>query len=241
MAAGARLPGPAPGRSAGDADGLLDRVRLAERTQHVVGDVGARNRQAAPQVLAVGGAVAAGQGLAGQPGRPDHGPVQAAAGQDVLHLREVGEHLAERRAGDVTEQVPHEEPVARVVLGRVRARGRGYRAHRGGADRDDAPDAGGLHRRHDDPRALRRDPGVGIRPGAEAGQDRIGPADRRLHRRRVGGGQVGGDGPDRPGKLARIADHRGHVVARLDGLLKQLPADAAGRREDRELHLVLLA
>src|SRR5262249_25731886 len=45
---------------------------------------------------------------------------------------------------------------------------------------------------------------------------------------------------DRPGQPGRTADHRGDVVARVDGLLEQLPADAAGRREDSELHLVLL-
>jgi len=36
---------------------------------------------------------------------------------------------------------------------------------------------------------------------------------------------------------AWVPDHGGYVVARGDGLLEQLPADAAGGREDRELHV----
>jgi hypothetical protein len=67
----------------------------------------------------------------------------------------------------------------------------------GGADHDDAPHVRGLHRGRDGRRAPRGDPGVGLRPCAKAGQDRVGPADRGLQRRRIRGRQVGPDDADR--------------------------------------------
>src|SRR5947199_5072381 len=102
--------------SACDSDGLVDRAGLAEHGEYEVGDVGAWDGQAAFEVLPVGRAVSAGQWLAGELWWPDHGPVQAAAGQDVFHLRQISEDLAEPRVGDVAEHVAHEEPVAWVVF-----------------------------------------------------------------------------------------------------------------------------
>jgi hypothetical protein len=81
------------------------------------GDVGPRHLPAAAAVLPVRRPVAAAQRLVGQPGRPDHGPVQAAVAQEVLHHREVGVVPAERRPDDAAEQVPHEEPVAGLCRG----------------------------------------------------------------------------------------------------------------------------
>ena len=48
---------------AGDSDGSVDRLGLADDAEHEVGGVGAGDGQAAPQVLAVGGPVGAGEGL----------------------------------------------------------------------------------------------------------------------------------------------------------------------------------
>ena len=58
---------------------------------------------------------------------------------------------------------------------------------------DDAPVAGRLHGLGDGLGALPGNAGVGLRPGAEPRQDRVGPADRRLKRRRVSRRQVGDD------------------------------------------------
>src|ERR1039457_5099585 len=41
------------------------------------------------------------------------------------------------------------------------------------------------------------------------------------------------------GQFLGVADDRGDVVAHVDGLLEDLPADATGRCEDREFHLAL--
>src|SRR5436309_2497376 len=81
--------------SACDSDGPADGAGLAEHGDHELGDVGAGDGPAAPDVLPVGGAVGAGEGLVGELWWPDDGPVQAAAGQDVFHLGEVGIHFAE--------------------------------------------------------------------------------------------------------------------------------------------------
>jgi predicted cobalt transporter CbtA len=43
------------------------------------------------------------------------------------------------------------------------------------------------------------------------------------------------------GQFLGVADDRGDVVARFDGLPEELPADAAGRGEDREFHLGAVA
>ena len=80
-----------------------------------MGDVGARDDPAAPDVLPVRRTVAAGSWLAAQPRWADDGPVQAAVAQDVFHLRQIGVDLAERGPNRGAEQVAHEEPVARVV------------------------------------------------------------------------------------------------------------------------------
>src|SRR5260370_4991957 len=104
---------------AGDSDDLPDGLGLVEDAEHEVGDVGAGDGQATAEVLPERCPVAAGEGLVGHSRRPQHGPVQAAVPQDVLHHREVRVDLAERGAGQVAEYVAHEEPVAGVVLGRV--------------------------------------------------------------------------------------------------------------------------
>jgi hypothetical protein len=76
---------------------------------------------------------------------------------------------------------------------------------------------------------------------AKAGQDRVGPANGELQRRRVGVHQVGGDDAHRlPGQLRRVPHDRRDVVAGSDRLPEELPADTAGRREDSEFHLSLL-
>ena len=55
-----------------------------------MGDVGPGDEETAADIPPVGRSVPAGQGLAGQPGRPDDGPVQVAVAQDILHLGQVG-------------------------------------------------------------------------------------------------------------------------------------------------------
>src|SRR6266567_4331670 len=229
------------GLLAGDADDLADRARLADHGEHEVGDAGARDGQAAAEVLPGRGPVAAGERLVSQSRRPDDGPVQAAVAKDVFHHREIGIALAEHGPGEPAEQVPHKEPVARVVLGRVWAAGRGHGADRRGADGDDAPDSCCLHRRHDGPDALRDDPDVGFRPQPKAGEHRAGSGDRSVQHIRVRGREVGGDGAHLPGQPVRVPHDCCDVVAVGDGLLEQLPADTTGRSEDRELHLLLLS
>src|SRR5262249_40906769 len=90
-------------QSARDSDGLVDRAGLPEHLEHEVGDVGARDGPAAPDVLPVGRAVGTSEGFVSELWWPYHCPVQAAAGQDVLHLREVGIDLAEHGFSHVTE------------------------------------------------------------------------------------------------------------------------------------------
>src|SRR5262249_30047705 len=97
--------GPAPGASGG-------RRQRGERTRRLWG-------------CARTGPVGAGEWLAGQPWWPHDGPVQAAGGQDVLHLREVDHDLADRGVGQAGAQVPHEEPVTGVVFRRAWVAGRG--------------------------------------------------------------------------------------------------------------------
>jgi hypothetical protein len=55
----------------GDADGLVDGLGLVQDAQHELGDVGAGDRPAAAEVVAVGGAVGAGRWGVGQSWRPD--------------------------------------------------------------------------------------------------------------------------------------------------------------------------
>jgi SAM-dependent methyltransferase len=59
----------------GDAHRSPERLRLVERPEHVVGDVGARDEDAAADVVAVGRSVRARHGLVRQPRRPHDGPV----------------------------------------------------------------------------------------------------------------------------------------------------------------------
>ena len=51
---------------AGDSDGLVDRLGLADDAEHEVGRDGAGDGKAVADVLAVGGPAGAGEGLAGQ-------------------------------------------------------------------------------------------------------------------------------------------------------------------------------
>src|SRR5215475_14232748 len=104
-----------------DSDSPVDRFGLLEHAEHEVGDVGAGDEQAAAEVLAERRPIAAGEGLAGQPGWPYDGPVQPASTKDLLHQGEIGIGLAKRGLGHRGAEVPHEEPIARVVLGRVGA------------------------------------------------------------------------------------------------------------------------
>src|SRR5215471_1192420 len=76
-----------------------------------------------------------------------------------------------------------------------------------------------------------------IAPGEEAGENGVGSGDRRFERCRVRAGQVGGDRMYLPGQLAGVSYDSGDVVVCGDGLLQELPANASGRCEDRELHL----
>src|SRR5207302_1571722 len=55
--------------SVSESDGSMERLGLPERAKHEMGDVGARNEEAAPQILPVRRAVGAGHGLVGQPWR----------------------------------------------------------------------------------------------------------------------------------------------------------------------------
>jgi hypothetical protein len=71
---------------------------------------------------------------------------------------------------------------------------------------------------------------------AKAGEHGVGAGDCRLQRRRIGRGQVGGDGAHLLGEFAWIAYHCGDVVTRGNGLLKKFPADSPGRCDDREVH-----
>jgi len=223
----------------GDADRLPERLRVAEHAEHVVGDVGPGDEHAAADVLPVGRSVPASDGLVGQPRRPHDGPVQVAATQYVFHPGQVGVVRAQRPLDDGVGQVPDDEAVARVVPGRVRAGRRGNGADRRGAHHDDAPGAGGLHGLGDGPGAPGGDARLGLGPGAERGQHRVGAGDRGLERGRVSGGQVGGRGPGPGGgQTLRVSCHGRYVMASGYGLLEQLPADAAGRREDRQLHRV---
>src|SRR5260221_6560889 len=65
---------------AGDSDDLVDRLRLAEHAEQDVGDVGAGDGPAAPEVLPVHRAVGAGEGLVGEPGGRTTVQSKAAAG-----------------------------------------------------------------------------------------------------------------------------------------------------------------
>src|SRR2546421_2354626 len=71
--------------SVSDSDGSMERLGLPERAKHEMGDVGARNEEAAPQILPVRRAVGAGHGLVGQPWRSYDGPVPAPVAKDGLH------------------------------------------------------------------------------------------------------------------------------------------------------------
>src|SRR2546428_14124114 len=100
--------------SVSDSDGSLERLGLPERAKHEMGDVGARNEEAAPQILPVRRAIGTRDGLVGQPWRSYDGPVQAAVAKDVLHQREIcvgfsGPSLVQR-----PEQSPHEDPARRA-------------------------------------------------------------------------------------------------------------------------------
>src|SRR6266705_6454172 len=109
--------------SVGDAEDLLDGLRLVEDAEHEEGDVGAGDEDAAPQVAPVGDPVGTGQWLVGESWRADHRPGQAAVAQYVLHQREVGVVLAQRRLDQRVEHVTHDEPVTRVVFRWVGAPG----------------------------------------------------------------------------------------------------------------------
>src|SRR5215211_7266298 len=119
-----------------------------------MGDVGACNGSAPPDVLAVRRPVGAGQGLVGQPWRSYDGPVQAAVPYDVLHQPEISIVLAERGFCQRTEQVPHEEPVTGVMFRWLRTAGRRHGGDGRGADNDDTSHVRCLHRIDDGPRAL---------------------------------------------------------------------------------------
>jgi hypothetical protein len=62
---------------------------------------------------------------------------------------------------------------------------------------------------------------------------------RGLERRRIRDRQVGPDGAYPRGQVLRVADDNPDVVTCGGGLAEQLPADTAGGREDRQLHLSL--
>src|SRR5712691_1947552 len=209
---------------------------LPEHAKHEMGDVGARNEEAAPEVLPVRRPVAAGHGFVGEPWRSYDGPVQAAVPKDVLHQREVGVVLPERGFDQRTEQVPHEEPIARVVLRRLRAARRRNGPDRGGADDDDAAYPGCLHRLDDGPRALPGDSGLGRRTRTKPGEHRVGSFDCGLERCRVRSRQVGRDDAYLSGQLLRISHDGRDVVTCGDGLFEGLPTDTPGRGKDRELH-----
>ena len=145
--------------------------------------------------------------------------------------------LAQRSLDDGVGQVPDDEAVARVVPGRVRAARRRDGADGRRAHHDDAPDARGPHGLGDDLGAAGGDTGVGLGPRTERGQHRVGAGDRGLDRGRVSGGEVGGHGAGRCRReLLRVPCHGGHIVTGGDGLLEQLSADTAGRRDDGEFH-----
>src|SRR2546423_12827655 len=97
--------------SVSDSDGSMERLGLPERAKHEMGDVGARNEEAAPQILPVRRAVGAGHGLVGQPWRSYDGPVQAAVAQDVLHQGEIAAVVPGRSLVQRAEKRPHEGPL----------------------------------------------------------------------------------------------------------------------------------
>ena len=77
--------------------------------------------------------------------------------------------------------------------------------------------------------------------GRPSPDDRVGPADRRLQRRRVGRRQVGDyDARCRVCRLCGVPDHGGDVVARRPGPGQQLPTDPAGGREIASFTLIFL-
>src|SRR5207302_3816045 len=223
--------------SVSDSDGSMERLGLPERAKHEMGDVGARNEEAAPQILPVRRAVGAGHGLVGQPWRSYDGPVQAAVAKEVLHQCEIGVVFPERSLDQRTEERPHEDPIARVVLRRRRTARRRHAPDRRGADDDDAAHVGCLHRPDDRARALPGDSGVRRGPRTEAGKHRVGPSDRRLEGCRVRRREIGPHGAYPGGQLLGIPHHGGDVVTGGDGLLEGLPADPPGGGEDGELHL----
>ena len=63
--------------------------------------------------------------------------------------------------------------------------------------------------------------------------------ERRLEHCQLRGRQVGRDDAYLSGQPLRVPYDCCNVVACGDGLLEDLPTDTAGRREDRELHLLL--
>ncbi len=144
--------------------------------------------------------------------------------------------LPERGFDQRTEQVPHEEPIARVILRRLRAARRRHGPDRRGADDDDAAYLGCLHRLDDGPRALPSDSGLGRRTRTKPGEHRVGSFDCGLERCRVRSRQVGRDDAYLSGQLLRISHDGRDVVTCGDRLLEGLPADPPGRCEDRELH-----
>src|SRR5919197_754991 len=77
-----------------------------------------------------------------------HDPADVRTAQD-LHPGQVRVVPAEQRVRQVDQQVPGQEPVARVVPGRHRAGRRRHRADRGRADHDDPAHPGRPHRRDD--------------------------------------------------------------------------------------------
>jgi hypothetical protein len=81
------------------------------------------NGPAAADVVPGRGAVVLGGRLAGEPWRPQDGPVQAGVAQQVFHRGEVVVDLAEQRLGGPHADMPHDEPVAGIVARRVRPAG----------------------------------------------------------------------------------------------------------------------
>jgi len=110
-------------RLGGDADDLADGFGLAQHSEHVVGEIGAGDGPAAADVVPGRGAVVLGGRLAGEPWRPQDGPVQAGVAQQVFHRGEGVVDLAEQRLGGPHADMPHDEPVAGIVARRIRPAG----------------------------------------------------------------------------------------------------------------------
>ena len=91
-----------------------------------MGNVGAADTQATPDVLPVRRTVGVGQRLIDQLWWPEDSPVQAALPYDVLHQSEVSVALAKRELEQGCAQMPHEEFVTRMVPRLLRAAMRGH-------------------------------------------------------------------------------------------------------------------